>query len=142
MRFFSTLAGLAVAAALFTGCSGDSNAPDNSHVGHYAMVSVDGDPLPITVEDSPGFAVTLLSGDLVLNANKTFVQSLTLAFTVFGDTEPPETLSCDGRYQRRGNTLTLTTTASDNCEAGTVTATLSDNQVTVAAEGSEIIFRR
>jgi hypothetical protein len=141
MRAKSAIAGLAAAALLLAGC-GDSNAPDNSHVGHYAMVSVDGDPLPITVEDTPGFAVTLFSGELVLNANKTFVQSVTVAFTVFGEPEPPETLSCGGRYERRGSTLTMTSTGNENCEAGTLTGTLSGNQVTVVAEGSEIIFRR
>ena len=45
---------LAVAALTFTiAACGDSNAPDMSHVGLYDMLSVDGDPLPVTVYDVP-----------------------------------------------------------------------------------------
>ncbi len=142
MRISSMLVGLAAAAMLVAGCGGDSNAPDNSHVGRYALVSVDGESVPITIDDDPDFVVTLLSGDLTLNANNTFVQSVTIAFTIFGASEPPETISCGGRYQRRGTALTLTSTANENCEAATLNATLNGNQVTISDQGSEVVFRR
>lgn len=143
MRIHSTLLALATSALVATGCGGgDANAPDNSHVGRYALESVDGARLPITVVDDPGYALTLSAGAITLNANNSFVQTITLEWVIDDQPEPPETLSCGGTYQRSGTSFTMSSTASADCDAATFTAKLNGNVLTIDNEGSELVFRR
>ena len=123
------------------GC-GDGNGPDTSHVGVYDMVSVDGDPLPVTVVDEPGYTLEVHDGSMTLNANNSFVESLTLVETNDGVAAPGETIACTGRYTRRGNTITLTTPESDSCSGETAIGTLSGNTLTVDYSGTTVVFSR
>ena len=142
MRIALPLIILASAALAATGCSNDSNAPNTSHVGSYGLESVDGARLPVTVYEDSTFKVTLTQGALALNANNSFVESVKLDLMVNGRAGPPENLSCGGSYQRSGSTVTLTVTGTADCDAATVTGTLSGNVLTVSDQGSVLVFRR
>jgi hypothetical protein len=83
MRIPRRILVFALAALAASGCS-DSNAPDASFVGSYALISVDGETLPLSIIDQPSLVVTLQSSSLLLNANKTFTQTATLG--TVGDT--------------------------------------------------------
>lgn len=144
MRIHSTLLALATATLVATACGGDSTGPKPlSHVGRYALISVDGAPLPLKLIDELTLKLTVTEGALTLNANNSFVQEVKVEVVENGVPAPTELLSCGGSYQRNGNSFTLTSTATDNCDAGTATGTLDNNTLTVADEsGSTLVFRR
>ena len=142
MRSYATIAALAVTLTAAAACGSDSNAPDMSHVGLYDMASIDGDPLPATVIDIPGYTVQVTQGGLTLNANNTFVESMTSIETVDGTAGPLEAVSCVGSYTRKGNIITLTTPETDICIGQRVSGTLSGSTLTVDYEGTTIVFDR
>ena len=142
MRIPLPLIALATAALVATGCGGDSNAPDTSHVGTYALESVDGARLPITIFDDSTMKVTLTQGSLALNANNSFLETVRLELITGGQAAPPETISCGGTYRRSGSTVTLTATQTADCDASTATATLSGPVLTVTDQGTLLVFRR
>ena len=142
MRRYAAVAALAAALIAATGCGSDSNAPDRSHVGLYDMVSIDGDPLPATIFDTPGYTIQVTQGSLALNANNSFVESMTIIETVDGTQGPFESVSCLGSYTRSGSTITLTTPETDSCIGQRVTGTLSGRTVTVDYDGTTIVFSR
>ena len=143
MRIHSRLLALATAALLVTACGGsDSNAPDNSHVGQYALQSIDGARLPIIVFEDATTLVTLTEGSATLNANGTFVQSAKFTLVQNGVPAPPGFATCSGTYRKNGNTVTFTSPGSVECAAGTITGTLDGNVLTINDEGSVLVFRR
>lgn len=142
MRRYAAVAALAATLLAATGCGSDSNAPDMSHVGLYDMASIDGDPLPATIFDMPGYTIQATQGSLALNANNTFVESITTIETVDGTQGPLESVSCLGSYTRSGSTITLTTPETDSCIGQRVTGTLSGRTVTVDYDGTTIVFSR
>lgn len=144
MRRYATTTALALAATLLAavGCGSDSNAPDTSHLGHYDMVSIDGDPLPATVIDLPGYTLQVTAGGLSLNPNNTFVEGITSMETIDGTQGPLEAVACAGSYTRRGSVITMTTPETAICIGQRVTGTLSGNTITVDYEGTTIVFSR
>lgn len=142
MRSYATVVALAATLITAAGCGSDSNAPDTSHVGVYDMVSVDGDPLPATVIDFPGYKVVVTDGSLALAANNTFIQSISSIETIDGTDGPVEPTSCAGHYTRKGNTITMTIPETDLCDGQTVAGTLSGTTLTVDYEGTTVVFSR
>lgn len=142
MRRHVTVVALAATLLAAAGCGSDSNAPDTSHVGVYDMVSIDGDPLPATVIDVPGYSLQVTDGSLALNPGNRFVESMTTVETIDDVTEPLEAVSCTGTYSRSGNTITLTTPETEFCIGQRVTGTLSGNTLTVDYDGTTIVFSR
>ena len=142
MRSYATVLALAATFLAVTGCGNDSNAPDMSHVGVYDMVSVDGDPLPATIIDMPGYQLVVTQGNLALTANNTFIQSISSIETIDGTDGPLEGIACAGHYTRKGNTITMTTPETDICDGQTVTGTLSGTTLTVDYEGTTVVFSR
>ncbi len=143
MRLSRKLFTLAAATLVATACSGDSNAPDNSHVGSYNLVSVDHQPLPITLYDDSTVQVLLTEGTLVLNANNSFTPGITLSGVVSGQPAPPESLSCSGTYTHSGNSFTLTSVESEDCSGATLTGIRDGNTLTFTDESGEtLVFSR
>jgi hypothetical protein len=142
MRFPRTILACVVAALAAAACSGDSNAPE-SFVGSYALVSVDGETLPISIIDQPTLTVSLESGAMELTANKTFTESITLGAVVDGVTQPSQQLSCSGSFTRNGNDFTLTAPQSQECSGDTLHGTLDGKTLTFTDDtGETLVFRR
>lgn len=112
---------LATAVISTTACGKDDKSPtdnggDNSIVGNYALTSVDGESLPVTVYD--GFAdvdgqqvaitIDLTAGTMNVKSNGTFTGSLTLNFSVDGGQAQSESLPVSGNYSVSGSTITFT----------------------------------
>lgn len=143
MQIPSRLLALASAALLLTACGGsDSNAPDNSHVGQYALQSVDGETLPIIIYEDATTLVTLTEGSMTLNANGTFLQSAKSTLVQNGVPRGPGFETCSGTYRKNGNSVTFTSPGSVECAAGTITGTLNANVLTINDEGSVMVFKR
>jgi len=142
MRIHATLLALATTALFATGCS-DSNAPNTNYVGRYGLVSVDGQPLPITVVDDPTLTLTLTDGGLTLKSNNAYTLDVSYSVATGGIPAAPQQVSCDGTYQRSGNTFTLTGAESEECSGPTATGVLDGNTLTVTDDTGEIlVFRR
>jgi hypothetical protein len=142
MRITTTLLALATTTLVAAGCS-DSNAPTAGHVGRYALVSVNGQPLPVKLIDDPTLSVTVTAGALTLNANSSFTQEATLALTANGFPGPPEQLSCGGSYTGSGNTYTLTGRETEDCSGMTATGVLDGTTLTISDDqGETLVFRR
>ena len=143
MRTCSTLLAFAAAALVLAGCGGDSTAPAaTSHVGRYALVSVDGGTLPLTVFDTPALKLIVTNGSITLNENNTFAEIVQVDVVANGFPAPPELGTCNGTYQRTGNAVALTSTASQSCTGGTTTGTLDGKTLTVSSNNSTLVFRR
>lgn len=133
-----------LSAALLAGaCGGDANAPNSAFLGRYALILLDGQPLPLTIIDQPSLVVAIHDDTLTLNANKSFTNAVNLSSIVDGVAAPLQHLSCTGTYTRSGNSFTLTTVASEDCSGDTLTGTLDGNTLTVQEDTGEIlVFRR
>ena len=142
MRASSTLIAAATAALLATGC-GDSTSPKaNEFAGRYSLFSFDGSTLPLTLYEDQTIKLTLQSGALTLNTDKTFVEEIHIDVAANGFPSPAELLTCNGTFVRSGNSFTMTSTASNQCEAGTVTGVLSGKTLTVDDQGQVLVFKR
>ena len=141
MRTRTTLLAAATVALLASGCGGDSTGP-LIYAGRYGLVSVDGGTLPLTLYEDQTLKLTVTDGALTLNTNNSFVEEVRIDVEANGFPAPPELLTCNGTFQRAGNSFTLTSTASDNCDASTATGTLSGKTLTVNDQGQVLVFRR
>lgn len=117
----NVLAALALIVAV--GCGDSGTGPGvRSVVGTYALVAVDGDPLPQDL-----FGSQLMSGTLELRSNNSFT-----ATTVYDDGTETES----GTYAHSGNSITLTTSE------GSVPATYDGTTIVVDATVVELTYRR
>lgn len=144
MRLSRTLVTITTATLLAAGCNGDSNAPDESHVGSYALIAWNGAPLPVVLVDQPALTETLDSSTLQLNANNSYTHSVTEGIVVDGVAAPSRLLSCSGTYSHQGNSFTLTSVKSAGCGGATLSGTRDGNTLTVTDEdtGETLVFRR
>ena len=143
MRIHTTILALAASALVAAACGGsDSTAPDLSHVGAYDLELIDGAPVPASIFSVPGYHLDVIAGQLTLNANNTFVESITVREIVDDVEGPIEAFNCLGSYQRRGATLTMTVPATPICDAATTTGRIDGNSVIVDYQGVEAVFRR
>lgn len=142
MRSMKILA-VATMALIATGCGDDSTGPKGlAYLGRYGLVSVDSETLPLTLFDDPALKLTVTAGALTLDANNSFTEEVHIDVVTNGIPATPELLTCKGTFERSGNSFTMTSTASDNCEASTATATLSGRTLTVDDQGQLLVFRR
>ena len=143
MRVHSAFFVVTAATLLVTGCGGDSAGPDSqSYLGSYALVSVDGATLPITVLDTPTLKLTVAAGAWTLKPDNTFSEEIRTDVTANGFPIAPEFGICLGTYQRNGNTFTMTATRSNSCTGGVSTGTLDGRTLSVSIDGSTLVFRR
>ena len=143
MRTRTTLLAVATMALLAAGCGGDSTGPNGLlFAGRYGLVSVDGATLPLTLYEDQTLKLTVTEGALTLNTNNRFVEEVRSDVEANGFPAPPELLTCNGTFQRSGNSFTMTSTASENCDASTATGTLSGKTLTVNDQGQVLVFRR
>jgi hypothetical protein len=85
---------------------GDSTGPGSAVAGTYTLRSINGDPVPVTYDESPDFRTEILSGFLRLNANGTFSATHTQRLTV-GTTVTIRTNDTGGTYTLSGDDLIL-----------------------------------
>jgi len=142
MRMTTTILALAATILSVAGCS-DSNAPTPAVAGRYGLVSVNDQPIMLTLVDTPTLKVTVTDGALTLRANSTFTHELTLAVIANGFPGPAQQLSCGGTYSRSGNTLTMTGNETEQCSGITATGVLDGRTLTVSDDqGERLVFRR
>lgn len=87
---------LALGAVSLLAC-GDSTAPEDSPGGTWALVSVNGDPLPYTVEENSSSRLERLSGQIFIHADGTFDETKISRQTMGGAVTTTE-LDYDGTW--------------------------------------------
>lgn len=140
MRFSASIL---MAAFVLTACGGDgptATPPDVDISGTYALVSINGDPLPFVFvpETDFGNGVTLVGGELVLNRDGTC--SSTLFLVLSGDG-----LTFNGE---EGDTCTYTVTGillglrwSDG-STGSGTLSMGNTEILIVATGLNLLYRK
>ena len=124
------------AAVLLAGCdSDDSTGPtENAVSGTWNLTTVNGAPLPFVTQSTP--KIELVSEQLVVSANGTFIQASQVR-TTSGTTVSNQTISSAGTYTLSG------TTASFIFNDGTTGAgTVSSNSLTVAKPGRAYVYQK
>ncbi len=83
------------------GCGDDPVAPD---ITSYTLVSIDGEPLPITVADNGTTRVQFTGGRINLDRDGTFSDRIELRFTTNG-VEDEDSDTIGGTYTLNGTTI-------------------------------------
>jgi len=86
--------------------------------GTYTLTAVNGSPLPFTLDATATDTLTLTSGNIVINAGGTFVETLSADVTT-GGVKTTQTNVCPGNYIQSGNSFTFSEslTGDPNCGA-------------------------
>lgn len=116
-------------------CS-DSTSPEPTPVGTYALVTVDGDPIPFVVAQTGSDKLELTDGRLTLNGDGTCSVSITARRTQDGQTST----NTDGdtcTWTNNNNALTLTY-SSGSSDVGS----WSGDQISLTSDGHVFLFER
>lgn len=131
---------LAVSLVASFACGGDddgSTAPDNAHVGTFALASINGQSLPFSLTDGTA-TITITSGSVVLNADRSFRD--VFAYTVQQGTSSESLIETAlGTYVRNDSDITFNATSPS---PGSYRMAFSGNTLTQAGEGFTFVYRR
>ena len=122
---------LALAAAVaIVGCKRQPGAAgDINPTGHYALISVDGKPVPATVQHE-GHVLTVKSGAFLINSDGTCVSQIFMS----GRDVPIEVKAA---YTLQGGTLAMKWQG-----AGTTAGTVEGDTFTMENEGMVFVYRK
>lgn len=98
--------------------------------GSYALTTINGDELPVTVFESIGQRVEVVAGNLSIRADGTFVLDAEVQVTTDGQSETVSD-STAGSWTLSGNLLTLDYDLAGLC---TDTGTWSGDRITIEAD--------
>jgi hypothetical protein len=86
--------------------------------GTYTLTAVNGSPLPFILDATATDTLVLTSGNIVINAGGTFVETLSADVTT-GGVKTTQTNVCPGNYVQSGNSFTFSEslTGDTNCGA-------------------------
>lgn len=113
---------LAAALAVMVGCgSDDSTGPnENAVVGVYTLATINGQQLPVIVEQSGNDKAEITQGVVTLNANGTFSDVTQVRITVSGQVTM-ETETATGNWTRTASTVQFNPTNPAGSSAYTMT---------------------
>ena len=136
-RFLTTLA-LAAAVSL-GGCSDDGTGPENRVEGTYALETINGDELPVTLLETGEFKIEVLAGSVRLMDDNEFTASLSFRETSDGEVDT-YTQTDTGTWSRSGNTITF---SYEDAELDDDVATYSNGKLTLEVEdGLTLVFEK
>lgn len=85
--------------------------------GTYALTAVNGSPLPFTLDATATDTLVLTSGSITINADGTFVETLSADETIAG-VKTTQTNVCPGNYVQRGNAFTFSESLTSDQSCG------------------------
>ena len=85
--------------------------------GTYTLSAVNGSPLPFTLDATATDTLVLTSGNIVINADGTFVETLTADATQ-GGVKTTTTNVCPGNYIQSGNAFTFSEALTGDANCG------------------------
>ncbi len=137
----SGLVSALVALCVITACSEATGTKSPAISGTYALVSVNGAPVPVVTSETSGFRAEVLSGTLVIRTNETWTETRQGRVTLSGVTSNIEAVT-SGTYTNSAGQLVLTIPPSGGMGAITMQGTFADNAVTFTTQGSAFRFTR
>jgi hypothetical protein len=118
---------LAASTLVLVACSDAPTGPDPRAVGVYALLSINGQPLPMRLGVAGPSATDLVGGMMTINADATYSLRLDVQTTVYQTTQPGHVSTAPlwrfGSYTRRGSTYRFLDTQGDLVATGTVSGT-------------------
>ena len=125
-----------VATVLVAGCdSVEATVPtDNAIAGTWSLSTVNGAPLPYTIQSTP--KIELVGDQLVVSANGTFTVSTQLRITN-GTTVTTQTVADGGTYSVNGTAATFIFNGGTTGDA-----TVSGNTLTVVEPGVSLVYQK
>jgi hypothetical protein len=123
-RIFLTLA---ASVPLLAACSDAPTGPDPRAAGSYALLSINGQPLPMRVGVAGPSSTDIVGGMMTINADATYSLRLDVQTTVYQTTQPGHVSTAPiwsfGSYTRRGSASRFLDTERDLVATGTVSGT-------------------
>jgi hypothetical protein len=132
---------LAVVLPLALGGCGDSTGPGGSLAGTYALRSINGDPVPVIIDESGTFRLEMMSGFVRLNANGTFSTRHTVRLTE-GNSSIDVPQDASGTYTRSGEAITLTFEEPESDLITIVDAVWEGDRLTLFADTEIWVYER
>lgn len=120
-------------------CAGDVTRPSSTEqiAGEYALLSINGQPLPFTlVEVAGGYLLQQVGGSMTLSSNRTFAEQAQLRETintVGGPTVTDTTVVLNGTWEAEDSVIVLTPQGDGSVLFGTA----SNGRLTLHFEGSD-----
>jgi hypothetical protein len=133
------LAATVLVLAVTLAACGDSTGPGlglATPTGTYTLHTVNGNPLPYTVDEGDGFTLVIVSDAFTLQNGGRFSESFTLRVTENGITTT-ESGSGTGVWTITGTAITLTFD-----DGPAVSGTLSGGVMTLVDSGVSLVYRR
>jgi hypothetical protein len=123
-----------LALALLVSCGrGTSTEPEVGVVGSYALVQVEGQPLPFAFTDTELLRGEIVDGALTLNADRRYQWAITVRWTLGTTPDTTQVFARSGTFQQTGTEIRL------NTEAGlTSSGTADGTTVVVQAELEDV----
>jgi hypothetical protein len=85
--------------------------------GTYALTAINGSPLPFILDATATDTLVVTSGNIAINADGTFVETLTADVTT-GGVKTTNTNICPGNYVQSGNAFTFSETLTGDQTCG------------------------
>jgi hypothetical protein len=107
----------AVLGIVLVAACNDSTAVNGDASGTYALSAINGSPLPFILSTTATDTLVIKSGNIVINADGTFVETLSADETISGVTTN-QTNVCPGNYVQSGNAFTFNETLTGDASCG------------------------
>jgi hypothetical protein len=107
----------AVLGIVLVAACNDSTAVNGDASGTYTLSAINGSPLPFILSATTTDTLVIKSGNIVINADGTFVETLSADKTISGVTTT-QTNICPGNYAQRGDAFTFNETLTGDASCG------------------------
>jgi hypothetical protein len=101
----------------FAACS-DSTGVNGDVTGSYTLSAVNGSQVPMTAFQDATYTLRINSGNINLNSDGTFTETISYTETFSGTTNPQTTSTCLGTYTRSGSSIFFDEPTSSNPDCG------------------------
>lgn len=130
---------LAATGCLIVACGSDFASPDiGTAVGTWSLSTYDGGPLPVTLSQNALGKVEFMDDALTLTSDLKYTETGHLRATPTNGT-PSTTAQGDvGTYRNDGGAVTLTSTAGNGVDVGTIVGT----KMTIIFQGHRLVYLR
>lgn len=135
VTLFVSLTALALA-----GCIESVAPSDADVVGTWNLQSINGDDLPVIIEENADERVEMTADDLIIEADGRLSGSTTYRIVPTGGAPFNETFHQTGTWRRDGDALQLT--INEDGLTTTATAAIGDDRLTFAGDGIVLVYVR
>ena len=130
---------LAVFGCLMIACGSDSTSPANATaVGTWSLSTYDGGPLPVTIIQNAAGKVEFVDDVLALTSDHKYIETGHLRATPASGSPSTTTQGDVGTYTDVNGTVTLTSTAGNGVDVGTIVGT----KMTIVFQGHTLVYSR